>query len=78
MIQALRKHAVVEEDGRIVIPVPELKPGTRAEVIVLEQSGGEKGRGVLLSSLIGSCKGMFNRPEEADRFLDEERSSWER
>jgi len=29
-----------------------------------------------LASLIGSCKGMFASPEEADEFLSRERDAW--
>ena len=32
---------------------------------------------VPLSSLIGSCKGMFASPEEADAFLSGERDAWD-
>ena len=80
MMQAVRQHAVVEPDGRIVIYVPQLKPGTHTEVTVVEQT--ESGEGdpngaIRLSSLIGSCRGMFATPEEADEFLAREREAWD-
>lgn len=84
MIQAVRQRVIVAEGGQIVVRVPELKPGSGAEVIVLpdETAVPESGQNdkplVRRSSLIGSCKGMFKSPEDADRYLNEERDSWER
>ena len=80
MLQAVKQHVVVEPDGRIVIHVPQLKPGTHAEVTVVEQSKlgeGESSEPANLSSLIGSCRGMFATPEEADEFLTRERDAWD-
>jgi len=80
MLQAVRQHVVVQPDGRIVICVPQLKPGTHAEVTVVEDAGsGMDGPGgtTRLSSLVGSCRGMFTTPEEADAFLARERDAWD-
>jgi hypothetical protein len=80
MTQAVKQHVVVEPDGRIVIYVPQLKPGTHADVIVVEQAelgAGDLDGGNRLSSLIGSCRGMFATPEEADDFLAREREAWD-
>jgi hypothetical protein len=38
MIQAVKQHVTVQADGLIQIRVPEFRPGTIAEVIVLESS----------------------------------------
>ena len=79
MIQPLRRNVVVQEGNQIILRVPELKPGTEAEVTVFpkpetaEPAGPEFRR----SSLIGSCKGMFKSAQEIDEFLDKERSSWD-
>ncbi len=81
MVRATRQHAFVQENGQIVIRVPGLKPGTRTEVIVIEESSvppAEPPGRERWSSLIGSCRGMFKSPEEADKFLSEERDAWER
>ena len=77
-MEPLRQQVIVEVDGRIVIHVPQLKPGTRAEVIVVERppEAGEPARPVRLSSLIGCCRGMFASPDEADDFLRRERDAW--
>ena len=80
MVQAVRQHAVVESDGRIVVHVPQFKPGTHTEVTVVEQTepaAGDPSAGIRLSSLIGSCRGMFATPEEADDFLARERDAWD-
>jgi hypothetical protein len=82
MAQAVKQHVVVRPDGQIVIYVPQLKPGTRAAVTVVEEpesQAGEPGesKDVGLSSLIGSCQGMFATPEEADAFLSRERQTWD-
>ena len=75
-MEPLRQEVIVQADGRIVIHVPQLKPGTRAEVIVVERppQAGEPAR---LSSLIGCCRGMFASPDEADDFLRRERDAWD-
>jgi len=80
MLQGVRQHVVVQPDGRIVIHVPQLKPGTHAEVTVVEEaeSGTDGPNGTAsLPSLIGSCRGMFATPEEADAFLARERDAWD-
>lgn len=80
MAQSVKQAVVVEADGRIVIHVPQLKPGTHADVIVVERSErdqGDQSGTVRLSSLIGSCRGMFATPEEADGFLTQERDAWD-
>jgi hypothetical protein len=78
MANTVRQQVIVEEGGRIVIHAPELKPGTRAEVIVLQTPNGDSSEAVPpLSSLVGSCSGMFATPEEADQFLRRERDAWD-
>ena len=76
MIQALRQQVVVGPDGRIEFRAPQLKEGTRAEVIVFEDASGDVPL-VPLASLVGSCKGMFSSVEEADEFLRRERDLWD-
>jgi len=78
-METLRQQVTVGADGLIVIRVPELKAGSRAEVIVVGQDGGtgDQGPAPQLSSLIGSCRGMYRSPEEADEFLRRERDAWD-
>ncbi|MCQ1538275.1 hypothetical protein FTO68_04635 [Methanocalculus taiwanensis] len=75
MIQAIRKQVKIQSDGLIQIYVPEFKPGTIAEVIVLEPSEKKKKRS--LTSIIGKGQGCFGSAEEVDAFIRKERESWE-
>ena len=78
-MELVRQRVVVGAAGRIVIQVPQLAPGTRAEVIVLEHSQDslDGGSPVRRSSLIASCPGMFSSPQEADASLSRERDEWD-
>jgi len=81
MMRAYRQKAVVQEGGKIELCSPELRPGTVAEVIILEPASADADQPAAparLSDLIGSCKGMFSSPREADAFLQQERDSWPR
>jgi hypothetical protein len=73
-MELARQQVVVGEAGQIVIQVPQLPPGTRAEVIVVEQPQGERPH-VRRADLIASCPGMFSSPHEADAFLSRERDA---
>ncbi|KUK69711.1 MAG: Uncharacterized protein XE11_0799 [Methanomicrobiales archaeon 53_19] len=75
MIHAIRKKVKIDSDGLIQIYVPEFKPGTIADVIVLAQSDTRKKRS--FTSIIGKGQGCFARAEEADAFIRKERESWE-
>jgi len=75
MIQAIKKEVIILQGGRIEFSSPELKPGVRAEVIVVIpdlQSSGPK-----LTSFIGKGKGAFTKATDADEFLRQERDKWE-
>jgi hypothetical protein len=74
MIQAVKQHVTVQADGLIQIHVPEFKPGTIAEVIVLDSS--EQVKKTTLTSIIGNGRGCFATAEEADTFIRKERKSW--
>ena len=56
-MQAIRQHVTIQPDGLIHIHVPELKPGTVAEVIILES--GEATPKSTMTSLIGKGRGAF-------------------
>lgn len=75
MIHAIKQLVTVQAGGRIELDAPGLKPGSRAEVIILEIEELPQKR--TLSSLIGTAKGSFSTPEEADAFLRKERDTWE-
>jgi hypothetical protein len=74
MNQALRQKAVVKPGGIIEINSPELLPGTTVDVIVIVETLPQKRRS--LRSMIGSGKGSFASPKEADEFICRERDSW--
>ena len=80
MNEAARQQVIVGAGGEITIHVPQLKEGSRAEVIVIEQVDygptGEESP-IRLVSLIGSCRGMFATRADADRFLRRERDIWD-
>ncbi len=75
MIHAIRTEVIVQSGGRIEIAASELSPGTRAEVIVLEQPTPRKKKRPLIS-FFGKGKGCFSSAEEVDAFLRRERDSW--
>ncbi len=75
MIQAIRKEVTILQGGRVEFSSPELKPGVRAEVIVVipdSQSVGRK-----LTSFIGKGKGAFEKSSDVDEFIRKERDKWE-
>lgn len=74
-MQAIRQHVTIQPDGLIHIRVPELTPGTVAEVIILES--GEIPPKSTMASLIGKGRGAFASPEAVDIFIRSERDSWE-
>lgn len=75
MNQAIRQQVIVQAGGRIEVYAPELKPGTRADVIILETAEPPIARSLL--SLIGAGAGSFASPEAVDAFLRSERDAWE-
>jgi hypothetical protein len=79
MKEAIRARVIVGEGGRIEIHASQLKPGSSVEVIVLQAAPSSPSEGPApLSTLIGSCKGMFASRQEADDYLRKERESWDR
>ncbi len=74
MIHAIKQQVIVQPDGRIELHAPELKPGTLAEVIILETTEPLMPRSLV--SLIGTGQGSFPTPADADAFLRGEREIW--
>jgi hypothetical protein len=74
MIPTLRKDAIVQPDGTIVLSVPELVPGQRMRVTVEP----EQARHVI--DIVQNLPGhrLFKTAEEVDAFINEERDSWDR
>ncbi len=76
MNDTIKQDVTIQSGGLIQIWAPQLKPGTRAEVIVIPEQP-QQPRKCSLRSLIGAGKGAFATPEEADRFIRAERDAWE-
>jgi len=74
MNQAIRQKAVVKPGGMINIQLSELPVGTEVDVIVIVETLAKKEQS--LRSIIGSSKGSFAKPQEADDFISRERDSW--
>jgi hypothetical protein len=74
MSNAIRRIVTVQSGSRIEIHTPELPPGTRAEVVVLEIPAATAKRP--FSELLGQGRGAFATPEEADAYLRRERDQW--
>jgi hypothetical protein len=74
MLHAIRQEITVRAGGRIEICAPELPEGTRAEVIVIEESAPQALR--RLTEVIGQGQGAFENPKAADAFLRREREAW--
>ena len=75
MINAIRQTVIVQPGGRIEVVAPELTPGASAEVIVLEEAPPTRKRP--FKSFLGTGKGCYATPEEADAFIRRERESWD-
>jgi len=76
MMNAIKQQVTVQPDGIIKFSSPELKPGIRAEVIVIIKEYPDISPQGLLS-FMGKGKGAFATPEEADTFIRQERDTWE-
>lgn len=73
MLEAIRRCVTVQPGGRIEIIAPELIEGSQADVIVLQA---RQQRRRPLAELIGLAKGAFSTPEDANRFIRQERDAW--
>ena len=74
-MQAIRQHVTVQPNGLIQVHVPELKPGTVAEVIILESD--ELPSQKCLADSVGKGRGAFATSEEVDAFIRKERDAWD-
>jgi hypothetical protein len=74
MDEAIRQKTVVKPGGVINIQSSELPVGTEVDVIVIVDRAGKKKQS--LRSIIGTGKGCFATPQEADDFISRERDAW--
>ncbi|MGI2907049.1 hypothetical protein [Tolypothrix sp. VBCCA 56010] len=75
MLKGLRQKAIVKPGGVVQICSPELPTGATVEIIVLISPTQQSKKS--LTSFIGSAKGSFATPEEVDKFISQERDTWE-
>ena len=80
MQTALRMETTVLPGHRLEISAPELPEGATVEVIVVLPEPPQKKAISMLEFLESLPPGplLFQTPEEADRYIKEERDSWER
>ena len=80
MQTALRMETIVLPGHRLEISAPELPEGARVEVIVVLPAAPPPQRRSMLDLLAALPPGplLFKTPEEANRYLQEERDAWER
>lgn len=79
MQTALRMETTVLPGHRLEISAPELPEGVKVEVIVVLPESSPPRRSMLeFLATLPPGPLLFKTPEEADRYLQEERDSWER
>lgn len=74
MNRAIRQKAIVKPGGVINIQSSELPVGTEVDVIVIVEMTAKNKQS--LRSIIGTGKGCFATPQEADDFINRERDTW--
>ncbi len=75
MVRAIKQIVTVQPDKRVELTADELVPGRRVEVIVLV---GEEPRRKSYRALLGSGRGAYATPAEADDYLGRLRDEWDR
>ena len=80
MQTALRMETTILPGHRLEISAPELPEGVKVEVIVVLPAPIEPVHRSMLEFLATLPPGplLFKTPEEANRYLQEERDSWDR
>lgn len=74
-MQVLRLKSRVSTDRRLHLDIPvNVEPGD-VELVLVVNNFGETKTGDL-AGIIGSAKGSFSTPREADEFLARERNAW--
>ncbi len=79
-MQAVRMSAVIGADHWLQVVVPDEIPVGAVEVIVLARQPSEGESRQTLGELFGDLDRMSHKPvtaEEVDRYLAEERASWD-
>lgn len=79
MVQAIRQKLTIQRDGHLEVRDPALRKGDTAEVIVLVETEGQESRlkAGSLTAIVGSRRGIYATPEEADAYLHKLRDEWD-
>jgi hypothetical protein len=75
MVRAIKQIVTVQPGHRVELTASELVPGERVEVIVLLVPGPRRKS---YQALLGSGRGAYATPDEADEFLRRLRDEWDR
>lgn len=75
MQNVLKQKVTIQPGGIVHIELPELVPGSIADVIIIPETAAEPPAS--LTSLIGTAAGGFATPHEADVFIRQERNTWQ-
>lgn len=80
MVQAYRTTAIVQPGHRIEITAPSLPEGEQVQVVVIPRSASRPLDNRSGLEIIESYKGepLFGSVEAIDRYINEERDSWDR
>lgn len=76
MKHTIKRQVIVKPGGVVEITASELTPGLRADVVIIQEDMPAKPMEGKLTSLVGSGKGSYSTPAEADKFIRDERDSW--
>ena len=82
MNAAYHMTTIVLPGRKIEVPTPELPEGESVDVVVIRKSAGTAAQktGRSIFDIIAGLKGhrLFQTPKEVDRYINEERDSWDR
>jgi hypothetical protein len=78
MLNAIKQETTVLPNGVVPFRSPELKAGSRVEVIVILKEEPPLPQKKNMLSFMGKGKGAFTTPEEANAFIRQERDTWEK
>ncbi|MDD2373357.1 MAG: hypothetical protein WC109_05415 [Syntrophomonadaceae bacterium] len=77
MINTIREKTIVKPGGLVEIRSGELPEGVTVEVTIVVERDNTESVCQSLVDFIGSAKGCFLSPREADEFIRGERDAWD-
>lgn len=75
MRHVVKQTVTIQPGGLVQVQSPELLPGCKAEVLVIQEESVSPPRP--LPALIGAAAGGFASPSDVEAFLRRERDAWE-